>query len=79
MTVSTALSKDDPLVIAWEAYRQTEEFDNSKRWAQTFHISNTRDEPTGLRVDHPSLEGSLWAMFMAGWNARGEVPRNEQP
>lgn len=75
MNVSAALSPDDPLMVAWNAYKQTDDFNNSKRWAQTFHICNTRDDTTSLRVDHPSLEGSLWAMFVAGWNARGEVTR----
>lgn len=76
MSVSAALSKDDPLMVAWNAYKETTDFDNAKRWAQCVNISNTRDDTASLRVQHPHLEGSLWAMFVAGWNA-GRAPTVE--
>lgn len=33
MSVMTLLPKNDPRLIAWEAYKQTEEFANTKKWA----------------------------------------------
>ena len=46
-----ALSSDDPRMKAWEAYKQTEAFSTSRKWA--------------LREEH--VEGSLWAAFLEGW------------
>lgn len=48
-----AVHPDDPLMIAWEIYRQTQEFDNTKRWA----------------VEGEHVEGSLWAAFERGFRA----------
>lgn len=45
--------KDSPLMVAWEAHKRSEEYANSKRWA--------------AKPEH--LEGSMWAQFLAGWNA----------
>lgn len=53
MPVMQQVAKDAPLMIAWEAYKATEDYANTKRWA-------TKPEHT---------EGSLWAAFMAGFNA----------
>jgi hypothetical protein len=72
MNAQSPLSKDDPLLIAWKAHQQTPEYDNSKRWAQTFMLCNSRDDPSKVEVQYCSLEGSLWAMFVAGWNARAD-------
>jgi hypothetical protein len=45
--------KGHPLMKAWEKFKASDEFANSKRWAA-----------------HPEhLDGSLWALFDAGWNA----------
>lgn len=51
-----ALPKHHPLMVAWEAYKETEEYVNSKKWASAQYKDR-------------HLEGSLWAMFMAGWQA----------
>lgn len=49
-----ALPKDHPLVKAFEAYKETPDYRNSFRWAA-----------------HPEhRDGSLWAAFEQGWNAR---------
>ena len=40
-----------PLMKAWKAYAETEDFANSKKWA---------GDPT-------HVEGSLWAAFLQGW------------
>ena len=44
---------DHPLMIAWEAYKATDEFSNTRTWASV---------PEGT-------DGSLWACFVAGYNA----------
>lgn len=53
MTAMTPCPEDHPLMIAWKAHQATEEFANSKKWA--------------AYPEH--LQGSLWALFMAGFNA----------
>lgn len=46
-----ALDRDDPRVVAWEAFKSTDEYENSVRWARNpVHI-----------------EGALWAAFVAGF------------
>lgn len=56
MTVQAACPSDHPLMIAWSAYRATPDFANTKRWAA-----------------HPEhVDGSLWAAFVAGFNAANE-------
>lgn len=46
---------DEPLMIAWKKYKETDEFKNSEKWAQY--------------VTHPHIGGSLWAVFEAGFLA----------
>lgn len=53
MTGQSPVPKDHPLMKAWEAYKATPDFGNSKQWA--------------AHPEH--LLGSLWAVFNAGWNA----------
>lgn len=53
MSTMTALPKDDPRMLAWEAYRTTPEYADSRNWAK-------RDE---------HLDGSMWAAFIAGFHA----------
>lgn len=56
MPTETPIAKDDPLMKAWEAYKATDDFANTRHWA----------------LKEPHTEGSLWAAFMAGWLARGK-------
>lgn len=58
---SRAVPEDHPLMVAWNAYKETEDFANAKKWA--VHAENT--------------DGSLWAAFMAGFAAAEELPRSE--
>lgn len=51
MTAQSPLPKDHPLLNAWERFKQTEDYANSKKWA--------------AHPEH--LEGSLWALFMEGY------------
>lgn len=43
--------KNDPMMIAWEAFKQSDEYANAKRWA--------------AHAEH--LDGSLWAMYCQGF------------
>lgn len=54
MPVQAQCPDDHPLMVAWNSYKQTEAFENSKRWA--------------IRPEH--TDGSLWAAFSAGFNAQ---------
>jgi hypothetical protein len=45
--------QDHPLMRAWNAHKATPEYANSVSWAQ--------------HAEH--VEGSMWALFMAGWTA----------
>lgn len=55
----TTLATDDSLFVAWEKYRTTDEYANTRSWAK-------HDE---------HLDGSLWAAFMEGWFARDLLAR----
>lgn len=61
MSVSAPLPKGHPALLAWEEHKRTEEYENSKRWA--------------LTPEH--VEGSLWALFYAGWNAARAEARSD--
>lgn len=58
--ISRPLPSDDPILLAWQAYSAGEEYENTKRWAS--------------KVEH--IDGSLWAAFLAGWQAHA---REEPP
>lgn len=54
MSSSAPLPKDAPLIVIWEKFKTTPEFENARKWA--------------LHSEH--LNGSLWSVFAAGWLAR---------
>lgn len=59
-----ALPDDDPRVAAFATYRESEEYENTRKWA--------------LHERH--VDGSLWAAFIAGWHARstgGDLVRED--
>jgi hypothetical protein len=74
--VQAQVPKDDPLMIAWEAYRATESFAVAKKWAETFEVRYCDNE---VKVRHPHIDGSLWAMFVAGFKARENAPDAQNP
>ena len=47
----TKLPDDSPILIAFNQYKATQSYENTKKWA--------------LYPEH--VEGSLWAAFMEGW------------
>ena len=71
--------KESPLMLAWETYKQSEDYANSKRWAMRIapmvqagdpDAEAKRDfdlMPREQREQH--VEGALWASFMAGFAA----------
>lgn len=55
--------EDHPLMQAWKAHQASDEFRNSKQWVVV-----------GSQTNHDEyVMGSLWALFVAGWQARGEA------
>jgi hypothetical protein len=63
MTCMAPVPKDHPLMVAWEAYKASDEYANSKKWAA-----------------HPEhLEGSLWTLFMAGFQSAQGVAEPPEP
>jgi hypothetical protein len=69
---------DHPLMIAWNAHQQTDEFKNTLKWAKSaILISTQATAPEANRVDPEEAReqramGTLWAAFMAGFNAATE-------
>jgi len=62
MTAMTPVPDEDhPLIIAWNAYQASDDFDNSRKWM--------------MHPDRQHQLGSLWAVFMAGWLAATEQAR----
>jgi hypothetical protein len=64
MSAMTPADKNSPLMIAWTAYKLTDDFANTRKWA--FYNN-------GEHVD-----GSLWAAFMEGFNAAARSADWEQ-
>lgn len=56
---STAADPASPLMVAWEQFKQSESFANSRKWA-------SHDE---------HLDGSMWNCFMVGFNTGTEIER----
>jgi len=53
MTASSMIPKDHPCKIAWNSYKETDEYKNTRKWA--------------LHDEH--VDGSLWAAFENGFRA----------
>jgi hypothetical protein len=51
MNTTTEIPKDSPLMLEWENYKDSDEYQNSFRWA--------------AQEEH--RDGSMWAAFMAGF------------
>lgn len=85
MPNETALSEDDPRMIAWKAYKATPEFANTEQWARHISVIEMRGAggPIGVpapmqAISHPHVMGSLWAAFQAGYRASTEVHAGKQ-
>ena len=64
MSTTTQVDPESPLAKAWEEYQGTDDFANSSKWA--------------AHVEHPHLQGSLWAVFMAGFDAGQKAARHPE-
>ena len=63
MNAGRMVGQDEPLMIAWNAYKATEEYANSRQWAEY----------------KAHLDGSLWAAFCAGYAACDDELRKQEP
>lgn len=52
-----AVLANDPLMVAWTAYKATPAYANTKKWA----------------ASPQDVDGSLWAAFAQGWTERNNV------
>lgn len=71
--------QDHPLMIAWKTYQATEDYANSYRWATAgveHIVLPPPKDPMANQYTHEHykrfVEGSLWAAFVAGFNAATE-------
>lgn len=91
MKAATPAAKDSPLMIAWEAYKQTEEFKNTLHWALTIapmiqagdpQAERRRYELMPLEQREGHVIGALWAAFMQGFQSSvgpaGDCPKTEE-
>jgi len=79
--MSTPIHNDHPLKKAWDAYRATEDYANSKGWALQISPMVQVDDPDAERKRRHEImpfdqrerhvEGTLWAAFLAGFSAAG--------
>jgi hypothetical protein len=79
MTAMTPISDDHPLKQAWDAYKATDDYANSKNWAMQISPLVQASDPDAeakRRFDimpreqrERHVEGSLWAAFMEGYRS----------
>ena len=79
MSTMTPLPENDPMMLAWKDHKATEDYENSVRWAQNLGAVTITPGPHGtvLTADHPHLEGSLWGLFIAGYE-KGRTTRGKE-
>lgn len=74
---------DSPLMKAWNAYQETDDFKNSLIWATAENYRQAGTDRAG-EPDKPFTDiqreqfakGSLWAAFMQGFKMAGAVVQN---
>ena len=73
MPVMQQVPADHPLMKAWKAYRETEEFRNSFNWATRLLAYENQQKEAGHPIRATDVQrgewvkGALWAAFMAGF------------
>ncbi len=75
----TPVANDDPMMVAWNAYKAGDEFANTKKWALTIAPMVQVGTPNADRVRaceimnieqrERNVDSSLWAAFAAGFAA----------
>jgi hypothetical protein len=68
MSASAPVPKDDPLMKAWEVYKESDAYANARRWAVHAEAFNNNGVVTLM---FPHVDGSLWSLFTAGYYAHG--------
>lgn len=68
----TPVASDDPRMIAWKAYVSTPEYANSRKWALAVNYEDGR--AIRPEMHEQNVEGSLWAAFIAGFEAALPAP-----
>lgn len=61
MSIMAQVPSDSELMKAWELHKSTPEYLNSKSWAS----------------NPAHVEGSLWALFSAGWRAAHSLDKGD--
>lgn len=78
MPVMQQCPPDHPLMKAWTAHQESDDFRNTLHWAtESIVITTQATAPEANRVNPQEersrrAQGSLWAAFMAGFNAATE-------
>lgn len=78
MNAMSPVPADHPLMKAWTAYQQTDDFKNTFKWATSaILIAAQESAPEANRVDPIEARerramGTLWGAYMAGFNAATE-------
>lgn len=72
---------DSALMKAWSAHKEGEDYKNSFKWATAYipqddpedleRIRASGANPWTYQMKIQAAEGSLWALFSAGWGAAG--------
>jgi len=62
----TPVAADDPLMLAWNAYKGSEAYHNTHRWM----IEHACDDQ--------SIDGDIWGVFEAGFRAGAEAPAEDR-
>lgn len=68
------IPKDDPLMIEWEKFKACGEYANAVNWgtypSASIEMSEDGKGEVGITLNFDHIDGSVWAAFCAGWNAR---------
>jgi len=79
MSTMTPLPDDDPMMLAWRAFQETDDYKNALKWVQELGSITFSFNANGTRItaEHPYVEGSLWAPFIAGYE-KGRTTRGKE-
>lgn len=63
MGAMTPVPKDHPLMLAWETYKATADYTNTRFHLETKFAGDFRP------LASEAIDGALWAAFERGWRA----------
>lgn len=67
-TTQAVLSKDHPMMKAWNEFQETDEFKNALKWAVATQYDDGR--PIGDIQREQHAKGSMWLAFTKGMECR---------